>query len=46
MSSELLFRASAVISFSGASKVNSNLIQKELESLSDDLIIELELMEE
>lgn len=46
MSSELLFRASAVISFSDASKVNSNLIQKELESLSDDLIIELELLEE
>jgi glycine cleavage system regulatory protein len=46
MSSELLFRASAVISFSGASKVSSALIQEELELLSDDLIIELELLEE
>jgi len=46
MSSELLFRASAVISFSGAPKVSSALIQEELELLSDDLIIELELLEE
>jgi len=46
MSSELLFRASAVISFSGASKVTSALIQEKMELLSDDLIIELELLEE
>jgi hypothetical protein len=46
MSSELLFRAYAVINFSGASKVSSALIQEELELLSDDLIIELELLEE
>lgn len=46
MSSELLFKASAVVSFSKNSKINSASIQRELECLSDDFIIELELMEE
>ena len=48
MSSELLFRASAVISIANQNnklKVTSAIIQHELESLSDDLMIELEILE-